>query len=86
MLTVPLTGQVSSKIGRHLTIISETGRVFKISVESTTLELGDEVFLMFDYINDKIKNILRIGECEEFKGQIKYIEDEQEADKSWCNF
>lgn len=44
-----MTGVVSSKIGRCLSILTETGRTYKVKVAKTTLEVGDEVFISYDY-------------------------------------
>lgn len=90
MIVRPIYGQVFSKVGECLSLLSETGRVFDIKTINTTLSIGDEVFIAFDYINNKVANVLKVGESDcidepEINGpfMIDMEEISAEENKTW---
>ncbi len=54
-------GTVSTKIGRDLTILLNTGVKIKLRVKTTNLRLGDCVHVVFNHETGEIKEVLAEG-------------------------
>lgn len=54
-------GTVSTKIGRDLTILLNTGVKIKLRVVKTSLRLGDRVHVVYNHETGKVKEVLAEG-------------------------
>lgn len=61
MIVHSLGGTVSTKIGRDLTILLNTGVKVKLRVVTTSLRLGDRVHVVYNHETGKIKEVLAEG-------------------------
>lgn len=58
MITHSIAGVISSKIGRYLTILLNSGNKIKIKIKRTSLELGDKCHVTFNHETGKISELL----------------------------
>jgi hypothetical protein len=63
MITHSMSGMVSTKIGRDLTILLTTGVKVKLRVKTTSLRLGDKVHVIYNHETGKVKEVLAEGEA-----------------------
>ena len=54
-------GMVSTKIGKDLTILLNTGVTIKLKIKNTCLRLGDKVHVVYNHETGKVKEILTEG-------------------------
>jgi len=61
MITHSQGGVVSTKIGRDLTILLNTGVKVKLRFKKTSLRLGDRVHVAYNHETGKVKEVLAEG-------------------------
>ena len=54
-------GMVSTKIGKDLTILLDTGVTIKLKIKNTSLRLGDRVHVSYNHETSIIKEIIAEG-------------------------
>ncbi len=73
MMLHSLGGIVSTKIGRDLTILLNTGVKVKLRVKSTSLRLADKVHVVYNHETGKVKEVLAEGTTLPYPNAIEVL-------------